>query len=295
MSTSLTLQSKKKLRDGNSIPVLGFGTYELEGREAYRAVRWALEAGYRHVDSAEWYENERECGQAILDFCKASGVPREEVFYTTKLKNNAGYAATRASIQRSLEECGLGYIDLYLIHGPWGGPRARREAWEAIIDAQKAGVLKSIGISTFGTRHMEELLNDGKLPIPSVHQWDGKRHAYLLPYEIDLHPFMTRTRIVDYCERHGISLEAWGSLARGMRMKHPSILELAQKYGKQPAHIFLRWSLQKGYIPLVKSASQERIIANTQIFDFMLTEEEVTHLDGLDESLVTDWNPVDCP
>ncbi|KZV72638.1 aldo-keto reductase [Peniophora sp. CONT] len=280
--SSLTLQSKQKLRDGNEIPVLGFGTYELMGNEAYQAVTWALEAGYRHIDSAEWYENERECGRAILDFCKTTGTPREEVFYTSKLKNNAGYAATKKSIQQSLDECGLGYIDLYLIHGPWGGPKARREAWEAIVDVQKTGALKSVGISTFGVRHMEELFGDGKLPTPAVHQ-------------IDLHPFMTRSEIVAYCKKHEIALEAWGSLARGMRMKHPSIVGIAQKYGKQPAHIFLRWSIQKGYIPLVKSASRERVIGNTQIYDFNLSDSEMEELNGLNEDLVTDWNPVDCP
>ncbi|TFY80655.1 hypothetical protein EWM64_g3358 [Hericium alpestre] len=164
-----TFQSTYKLRDGNEIPLLGFGTYELNGREAYQAVIWALEAGYRHIDSAEWYGNEAECGQAILDFCAKTGTPRSEIFYTTKLKNNAGLAATRRSIELSLKKCGLGYIDLYLIHGPWGGPKARVESWEAIVEAQKDGLLKSIGISTFGIRHMQELLATG-LPVPAVHQ-----------------------------------------------------------------------------------------------------------------------------
>ena len=120
-------------------------------------------------DSAEWYENERECGRAILDFCVEFGVLRTDIFFTTKLKHNAGFDATINAINRSLELCGLDYIDLYLIHGPWGGPDARQQAWEACVAAQKAGKVKSIGISTFGMRHMEELVDSG-LPLPAVHQ-----------------------------------------------------------------------------------------------------------------------------
>ncbi|KAI0295898.1 aldo-keto reductase [Multifurca ochricompacta] len=286
----LSLQSKYKLNDGSEIPVLGFGTYELEGENAYRAVKWALEAGYRHIDSAEWYENEQECGRAILDYCNESGVSRADIFYTTKLKHNAGIEATRKAIDLSLELCGLGYIDLYLIHGPWGGPEARRQAWEACVAAQKEGKVKSIGISTFGLRHMRELFESG-LPLPSVHQ-------------IDLHPFMTRTEIVEFCKDKGVVLEAWAALARTMRFEHPLIVSLSKKYEKGPAHIFLRYSLQKGFVPLVKSADRVRIVSNANVFDFELDLTELAQLDQLDESnahqqkqkdLVTDWDPTDCP
>ncbi|KAI0059236.1 aldo-keto reductase [Artomyces pyxidatus] len=279
---AITLQTKYKLRDGNEIPVLGFGTYELDGKEAYQAVTWALQAGYRHIDSAEWYENEHECGRAILDFCYSTNTPRSEVFFTTKLKNNDGYEATLNAIQRSLRECGLGYIDLYLIHGPWGGQTARREAWQAIVEAQAQGKLKSIGISTFGMRHIQELIDTG-LPLPSVHQ-------------IDLHPFMTRTAIVNVClPSRDVGPQAWAAVARGLRFDHPAIVALAKKYNKEPAHILLRYSLQKRFIPLVKSAVQSRIIDNTQIFDFELSGDDVAALDSLDEYLVTDWDPTDCP
>lgn len=261
--------------------MLGFGTYELVGKDAYKAVTWALEAGYRHIDSATWYENEAECGQAIRDFCTRTSTPRSEIFYTTKLKDNEGLAATTKAIQFSLDACGLGYIDLYLIHGPWGGPRMRKEAWEAILLAQKEGKLKSVGVSTFGVRHLKELADAG-LDTPTVHQ-------------IDLHPFMARTEIVAYCKEREVALEAWASLARGMRMPHPSITKLAGKYNKEPAHIFLRYSLQKGYIPLVKSASQSRIVSNAQLYDFSLEEEDMAHLDSLNENLVTDWDPTDSP
>jgi len=243
-------------------------------------VTWALEAGYRHIDSAAWYENEHECGQAILDFCKKTKTPRSDIFYTTKLKRNNGYAGVKKAIQRSLDECGLGYIDLYLIHGPLGGPKARKESWKAICDAQKDGRLKSTGISTFSVRHMREMLETG-LPLPVVNQ-------------IDLHPFMTRTDVVSFCKEHRIALEAWAPLVRGMRFTHPSISNLANKYNKQPAQILIRYSLQKGYVPLPKSSAKERILTNSQVFDFELTEEDVAHLDTLDEGLVTDWDPTNC-
>ncbi|CAK5268682.1 unnamed protein product [Mycena citricolor] len=278
---ALTLQSTRKLNDGNEIPILGFGTYELDGREAYDAVTWALEAGYRHIDSATWYENEREVGQAIRDFCESTGTPRSAIFYTTKLKLNDGYEPTLKAIQFSLDECGLEYIDLYLIHGPLGGPAARKECWRAICDAQKEGRVKSIGISTFGVRHIKEILEMG-LAVPAVNQ-------------IDLHPFMIRTEIVNLCHEHGISLEAWAPLVRGLRFKHPSIVSLAKKHHKEPAQILLRYCLQKGYIAIPKSSSRARIASNTNIFDFALDEKEVADLDALDEGLVTDWDPTECP
>ncbi|KZT20484.1 Aldo/keto reductase [Neolentinus lepideus HHB14362 ss-1] len=278
---SLHLQSKLKLRDGNEIPILGFGTYELDGRDAYNAVKWALEAGYRHIDSAEWYDNERQCGQAILDFCNETSTPRSAIFYTTKLKSNSGYDTTKRSIDRSLKACGLGYMDLYLMHSPIGGPQARREAWKAICEAQSEGKLRSAGVSCFGIRHLKEMV-DGSVPLPTVNQ-------------IDLHPFMTRTDIVKYCEDHSIALEAWAPLVRGLRFKHPDIMKLAEKYDKQPAHILLKWSLKKGFIAIPKSASKNRIVSNSQIFDFDLSEAEMTALDGLDEYLVTDWDPTSTP
>ncbi|KAJ7503534.1 Aldo/keto reductase [Mycena galericulata] len=278
---ALDLQSNLRLNDGKEIPMLGFGTYEMDGKEAYNAVTWALEAGYRHIDSATWYENEKECGQAILDWCKKSGTPRSAVYYTTKLKLNTGYEATLKAIQFSLDECGLGYIDLYLIHGPLGGPEARTECWRAICDAQKEGKLKSIGVSCFGIRHLQEILDLG-LAVPAINQ-------------IDLHPFMTRSRIVNFCKEHKIALEAWAPLVRGLRFDHPSIVALARKYNKQPAQVLLRYCLQKNYVAIPKSASQTRIISNTKIFDFELKEKEISELDNLDEGFVTDWDPTDCP
>lgn len=166
-------------------------------------------------DSAAWYENEREVGQAIVDFCQSTGTPRTAIFYTTKLKENNGYDRTKLAIQRSLDVCGLGYIDLYLIHGPLGGPHARKESWRAICDfkEESGGLLRSIGISTFGIRHMKDIIDAG-MPIPVVHQVNcpdfsffGVSDLLIMFYQIDLHPFMTRTEIVEFSRKNGMVLE----------------------------------------------------------------------------------------
>ncbi|KAF9815819.1 hypothetical protein IEO21_04331 [Rhodonia placenta] len=260
---------------------MGFGTYEMDGRQAYEAVRYALEVGYRHIDSAEWYDNERECGQAILDFCAASGVPRSSIFFTTKLRTNSGYAAVKKEIDRSIQTCGLGYVDLYLAHSPIGGPQMRAESWKAILEAKREGRLRSVGVSNYGVRHLQEMIKSGA-ELPAINQ-------------VDLHPFMTRTDIVALCRQHGIALEAWAPLVRGYRFNHPSIKSLARKYHKEPAQILLRYSLQKGYIPLPKSSSKQRIKSNLDVYDLELSSEEIAHLDSLDEELVTDWDPTKCP
>ncbi|KAI0710187.1 Aldo/keto reductase [Earliella scabrosa] len=276
---TLTPNTKLKLNDGNEIPIIGLGTYEMEHKEAYNAVRWALEAGYRLIDSAEWYYNERECGRAIQEFCKATGTPREAIFYTTKLQNNNGYAHAKAAIQKSLKACGLGYIDLYLLHSPIGGPQKRAESWKAAMEAQAEGLVRSIGVSNFGARHLQEMVDAG-VKLPALNQ-------------IDLHPFMTRKDIVAVCGKHGIALEAWAPLVRGLRFRHPKIVTLAKKYHKDPAHVLLRYSLQKGYIAIPKSISKSRIESNINVFDFGLTDEEVAELDALDEYLITDWDPTE--
>ncbi|EMD31285.1 hypothetical protein CERSUDRAFT_89142 [Gelatoporia subvermispora B] len=278
---ALMPQTTVKLRDNNELPVIGFGTYEMDGKEAYSAVRWALEAGYRLIDSAEWYYNERECGRAISDFCSSTNTPRSSIFYTTKLRDNSGYAATKASITKSLKACGLGYIDLYLLHSPLGGPSKRGESWRAVLEAKQDGSLRSVGVSNFGVRHLKEMIDAG-VELPVLNQ-------------IDLHPFMTRTDIVALCRENGIALEAWGPLARGYRFKHPSVVELSNKYHKDPAQILIRYSLQKGYIPIPKSSSKERIESNLQVFDWELEDADVAHLDTLNEDLVTDWDPTGCP
>ncbi|GAA5863119.1 hypothetical protein JCM1840_002476 [Sporobolomyces johnsonii] len=280
MSTSenLTLTSRVKLNDGNEYYRFGLGVYVTEpGQETYNAVMWALEAGYRHIDGAEWYENEADCGRAINDFIAKSGTPRSEICFTTKLMHNRTDPAwVEHCVDVSLKKAGLDYIDLYLIHDPNGGPNVRAKMWEGCCLVKDTGKVRSIGVSNFGVKHLEQLLATKPKYVPAVNQ-------------IDLHPFMTRNELVDYCHAKGIVLEAWAPLVRGERFKHPVVVELAKKYGKTPAQILIRYGLDRGFIVIPKSTKKERIVDNANVFDFKLEKADIDRLTSLDEFLITDW------
>lgn len=261
-----------------NIPQFGLGVYESEGEDCYNSVLWALKAGYRLIDSAEWYDNEEESGRAIRDFMKQSGTPRSEIFYTTKLMQNRGYDHVRRAIKKSLKLAGMDYLDLYLIHGPQPNEKMRLESWRAIEDAVAEGTIRAAGVSNFGIKHLEQLYSAGlKVPI-ALNQ-------------IDLHPFMRRDELVDFCRSKGIVMEAWGPLVRGMRFKHPALVALGKKHNKSPAQILLRWGLQKDYVVIPKSIKKQRVEENKEVFDFELSEEDMQSLENLDEHLVTDWDP----
>ncbi|BFZ58148.1 hypothetical protein PYCC9005_005208 [Savitreella phatthalungensis] len=265
---------KVRLRDGRFMPQLGLGVYECSDSACERSVRAALEAGYRLIDSAEWYGNEGACGKGV----RGSGVPREDVFYTSKLMSLRGYDATFKALQKSLTAFGTDYLDLYLLHSPYPDARARAECWRALVDAQAKGLVRSIGVSNWGRRHLEELSLTSEV-VPAVNQ-------------IDLHPWMTREDEVKYNRENGIVLEAWGPLARGERMDDPVLGQIALAHNKTPAQVLIRWSLQHGYVCIPKSVKPARIMENIAVFDFTLSDEEMTRLDGLDEYLVTDWDPI---
>ncbi|KAF8532316.1 NADP-dependent oxidoreductase domain-containing protein [Gautieria morchelliformis] len=275
---NLTVDSTIRLHDGVEMPIFGLGVYEMNDAETEQSVTWALEAGYKLIDTAEWYENERPAGRAFRTFLKNNpSISRSALFFETKLMHNRGKEATRKAIEKSLEECGLEYIDLYLLHSPLGGPTMRRESWEAALEAKKAGRIRSIGVSNFGVNHLKELVEARrKEDWPSVNQ-------------VDLHPFMTRTDIVGYCRDHGIALQAWAPLVRGLRFSHPTVTALATRHGKSPAQVLLRWSVQTGYAAIPKSTHQNRIVENTGIFGWALSDDEMKELNALDEFLVTDW------
>ncbi|EXJ77920.1 alcohol dehydrogenase (NADP+) [Capronia epimyces CBS 606.96] len=282
---SFSVSTRIPLSNGLSIPQIHLGVYLMSGREAKSAVKWALEAGYRGIDSAQMYRNEKECGQAILSFLddKASnttGLTREDIFFTSKLASNASYEVARRSIKQSVQTSGLGYIDLFLLHSPYGGKSARLSSWRAVEDAIKDGEVKIGGVSNFGVKHLDELMASKPRIVPAVNQ-------------IEVHPFNTRTNITDACSRYGILVEAYAPLARALRMNHPAIVSLSKKYNCTPAQLLIRWSLQHGYIPLPKSVSKERIQSNANINHFEISGEDLKVLDGLDEYLVTDWDPVD--
>ncbi|KAI1872808.1 uncharacterized protein JN550_003682 [Neoarthrinium moseri] len=285
-SNSFTLASKVKLPSGHLMPQMQLGLYMMSGREVLSAVPWALAAGYRGFDSAQMYHNEAEAGKAIRTFLESSnnpGLKREDLFYTSKLASNGtAYSSVRRSIKQSVEACGLGYIDLFLLHSPYGGPEARLTSWKAVEDAIEEGEIKSGGVSNYGVRHIEELMASGPRIKPSVNQ-------------IEVHPFNTQIEIREACAKHGIVVEAYAPLARAERMRDPTILALAKQYACTPAQLMVRWSLQHGLVPLPKSSRKERVIDNVKVDKFEISQDDMAKLDDLDEDLVTDWDPTDAP
>ncbi|KAI8717674.1 hypothetical protein NCS52_00843900 [Fusarium sp. LHS14.1] len=281
MASKLALNSTRKLNSGYEIPVLGFGVYQTPLEQATDVCKKALEIGYRHIDSASAYRNQGESAASI----SASGVPRSEVFFTTKIptrKLPLGYENAHTLVNTALEETKLDYLDLVLIHAPYGGPDARKGAWKALVECVEAGKVRSLGISNYGVHHLDELeayikeleaeRGEGKGGVISVGQWE-------------LHPWLTRPDIVKWCQDRSIAIEAYCPIVRGERFGEPKIKALAEKYGKTEAQILLRWSLQRGLVPLVKSVTPSRILENTQLFDFELTAEEV------DDVATTDYSP----
>ncbi|CCG81686.1 Putative uncharacterized protein [Taphrina deformans PYCC 5710] len=280
-AASLPFGKRISLSDGKSIPQLGFGVYEMSGREARRAVREALDHGYRHIDSAAWYMNEKECGEAINDFIAASDglVKRADIYYTSKLRSNSTYEQAVKAIKKSVSECGLGYLDLYLIHSPYPNRAARLASWKAMEEAVEQGLVKSIGVSNYGTRHIDELLASRPAIRPVINQ-------------IDVHPFMARAEDVKYNQDRQIVVEAWGPLARGMRMNDETMVRIAEGHGKSVAQVLIRYSLQRGCVCIPKSVTTSRIMENKEVFDFTLSDQEMDTLNALDEGLVTDWDPI---
>ncbi|KIH86487.1 alcohol dehydrogenase (NADP+) [Sporothrix brasiliensis 5110] len=281
-STKYTLASRVKLADGHTMPQIQLGLFEMSRAEARASVAAGLAEGYRGFDCAQMYDNEREAGQALQDGLARHGLTRADVFYTSKLaENSTSYDTVRASIRQSVAACGLGYIDLFLLHSPLGGPAARWTSWRAVEDAIAAGEVRSGGVSNYGPQHVEELLQHSGLRVaPVVNQ-------------IESHPFNTRTDIRDACARHGIVVEAYAPLTRGMRIQHPAVTRLAQQHGCTPAQVLVRWSLQHGMVPLPKSVRRSRMAENADVNGFELSAEDMAALDALDEHLVTDWDPTD--
>lgn len=263
-----------QLSNGVNIPKIGFGTWQIpEGEEVYKSVTHALKVGYRHVDTAQIYRNEVGVGQAIAD----SDLAREDIFLTTKIWNDKhDYDLAKASIEESLEKLGVDYVDLLLIH--WPNPKAQREqdawkagnaaTWKAMEEAYRAGKVRAIGVSNFMIHHLEALLETAEIK-PQVNQ-------------VLLAPGCTQEDLVSFCRQHDILLEAYSPLGTGSIFDNPVVQNLAAKYGKSIAQVALRWSLQKGFLPLPKSVTPNNIEANLQIFDFELSEEDVDKLDKLD-------------
>lgn len=266
----MTLTDTYKLSDGHEIPVVGFGTWQSkDGDEAYKAVKAALEAGYRHIDTAAAYHNEESVGQAIKD----SGIPRDELFITTKLWGENTTEGAAAAIDESLRKLQLDYVDLYLIH--WPNPKAFRpnwaernkNVWKALESAVKSDKICSIGVSNFHPHHLDELLKTAEIQ-PVVNQ-------------ILVNPSDQQEDLVAYNKAHNILTEAYSPLGTGSIFGVKSLEEIASKHGKSVAQIVLRWSLDKGYLPLPKSVTAARIAENTELFDFDLTADDIAAIDAV--------------
>jgi diketogulonate reductase-like aldo/keto reductase len=253
---------ERVLADGNEIPLLGLGVWQVpNGPECENAVRTALELGYRHIDTAQAYGNEESVGRGLV----ASGVPRDEVFITTKFF--PALEDPEAEAQRSLERLGVDQLDLYIIHWPQGGPTW---AWPGMESAQQAGYARSIGVSNFNVAELDELLSIAQTR-PVVNQ-------------IQFSPFKYRRKLLDACEENGVALEAYSPLGTGRHLSDERVRQLADRVGKTPAQMLLRWCLQRDLVVIPKSTHRERIDENSQIFDFTLSDEEMAELDALDET-----------
>lgn len=255
------------LNNGVTIPQVGLGVFQTkEGAEVERAVQAALEAGYRLIDTAAAYGNEVGVGKAV----KASGLPREEVFITTKLWNaNHAYEDALRAFDESLAKLDCGYIDLYLIHWPLPMEGKFTEAWKALEHIYADKRVRAIGVSNFKPHHLDEVLK-GAQTVPAVNQ-------------IELHPFLQQQETRAYCAEHGIVVESYSPLMQaGEALEHPVIAKLAQQYGKTPAQVILRWHVQSGFIVIPKSVKPERIRENLDLFDFELSEQDMRAIDGMD-------------
>ncbi|CAO1612948.1 unnamed protein product [Sympodiomycopsis kandeliae] len=274
--SALSISSTLKLNDGILIPRLGLGIYLT--RDA-TPILHAFKTKYQHVDGAQLYANEAELGEAV----RQSGIPRDQLFLTTKVwDTNHGYEKATKSIEKSLSVSGLDYWDLFLIHSPNPGKQKRLETWRALIDAKKQGKIRSIGVSNYGPHHIEELVEAYPNDIPSINQ-------------IELSPFFQRSEIVQACRKHNIAIEAYSPLGKGAHTDLPELKAIGDKYGKTPSQILIRWSLEKGFICLPKSANPKRIEENANIFDFELKKEDSQTLDALETGSGVTWDPTTAP
>jgi diketogulonate reductase-like aldo/keto reductase len=273
----LSIDSRVSLSDGNSIPLLGLGTWEAQpGGETRDAVAFALETGYRHIDTAKLYNNERDVGEAVCD----SGIPRAEIFVTTKLWNSdQGYQSAHDAFNRSMDELGLVYVDLYLIHFPVKDLRI--DSWRALEEIKASGRARSIGVSNFSHKHLQELFSHSDTR-PVVNQ-------------IELSPFLQQPSITSFCQMEGIQLTGYCPLAKGRRLDNIILTSIAEKHGKSSAQVMIRWALHKRQAVIPKSSNPARITQNANIFDFQISADEIVQLDGLDDDYRFGSDPLSMP
>jgi methylglyoxal/glyoxal reductase len=270
-----SLNDTIKLNNGIKMPGFGLGVYKVEdGDTVVHAVRSAIEVGYRSIDTASFYDNERGVGQAVRE----SGIPREELFITSKVWNDQqGYESTLKAYDQSLEKLGMDYLDLYLIHWPVSGKY--KETYRALEKLYEEGRVRAIGVSNFHVHHLEDLLANCKVK-PVVNQ-------------VEYHPHLSQVDLKAFCEKEQIQLEAWSPLKRGRLLDEPTLMEIGKKYGKSVAQVILRWDIQNHVVTIPKSIKAERIRENADIFDFELTDTEMERIDGLNINERSGSNPDD--
>jgi 2,5-diketo-D-gluconate reductase A len=256
-----------RLNDGNSIPQLGFGVFQIPPEQTAEAVRLALDIGYRHIDTAEMYGNEREVGEAV----RAAGLDRGDVYVTSKLNNGAHRPDdARRAFERTLSELGFDHVDLFLIHWPlptlYDGDYV--STWRMLEEFKADGRARSIGVSNFEVDHLERLATEAEV-VPAVNQ-------------IELHPYLLNEEVRAYGEEHGIATEAWSPLKQGEVLGDPLIVEVAEGVGRTPAQVVLRWHVERGSIVFPKSTTPDRIRENFELFDFELEPRDVERINGLD-------------
>lgn len=254
------------VHDGAKIPQLGLGVFKVETNETERIVLEAFETGYRHIDTASYYENEAEVGAAVAK----SGIDRDDIFVTTKLWNS-DQGRPYEAFNESLDKLGFDAVDLYLIHWPQPMFGEALGAWKALIDIAESGRAKSIGVSNFEIEHLEEIISETGV-VPVVNQ-------------IELHPLHQRKELVEFCAKHDIKVESWGPLSQGKSdlLERPTLREIADAHGKTPAQVVLRWHVQQDRIIFPKTSRPERMIENAQLFDFELSAAEIAVIDAMDE------------
>jgi 2,5-diketo-D-gluconate reductase A len=256
------------LNDGNSIPQVGLGVWQTPPEDTARAVATALEAGYRHIDTAAAYGNEREVGRAVAE----SGLLREDVYLVTKLRNaDHGYASTLAAFDASMDRLGLSgsdeYLDLYLIHWPMPAKNAFVDTFKAFAHLRDQGRIRSIGVSNFEPEHLR-ILVDGIGIVPAVNQ-------------VELHPLLQQQELREVHAQLGIATEAWSPLGQGSLLSNPAVTAVAETYGQTPAQVLIRWHIQLGNIVIPKSVTPERIVSNFDVFDFELSEQDMASISSL--------------
>lgn len=265
------LQDTTTLHNGVQMPWFGLGVFKVEdGAELVESVKAAIKNGYRSIDTAAIYGNESGVGQGIREAMAEYNVTREELFVTSKVWNaDLGYESTLAAYETTLNKLGLDFLDLYLIHWPVEGKF--QEAWRALETLYKDGRVKAIGVSNFQIHHLETLMKDAAVK-PMINQ-------------VELHPQLTQKELIDYCKKQGIQIEAWSPLMQGQLLDHPVLKEIAETHNKSIAQVILRWDLQHGIVTIPKSTKEHRIIENSNVFNFELSESELSRIDALNQNL----------